>query len=161
MAQNLVIENARIIFRNFAGKEGKFNPAGRRNFSVIIDKDTADALSSEGWNIKQRPPRDSDDDPMFSIPVAVSFNNYPPKIVLIAGSKGTILDEEDVFQLDDAEIENADLVIRPYTYDVNGKKGVKAYLKEAYITIAQSQFDKKYANFMTDKSPVEEEDLPF
>ena len=34
---NIVIENARIGFRNFSGKEGQFNPAGRRNFCVFIE----------------------------------------------------------------------------------------------------------------------------
>ena len=49
--KNLVVENAHIAFRNFSGKESKFNRAGDRNFCVIFDKETGEELKEQGINI--------------------------------------------------------------------------------------------------------------
>lgn len=153
---NLSVENARIIFRNFAGKEGKFNPAGKRSFCLLLDEDTAERLADQGWNVKTLAPRDPDDDPQPYIQVAVQFGNYPPNIYLISGRTKTKLDEDTVSILDYAEIENVDLIINPSRWEVSGKSGIKAYLKTLYVTIVENEFEKKYRDMDED-----DDDLPF
>lgn len=151
---NIVVENARLIFKNFAGEESKFNRAGNRNFCVILDGDSAEDLRQMGWNVKALRPREDEDEPTYYLQVTVAFGNFPPKVVMISGKTKTVLDEESIDSLDYAEIANVDLIIRPYHWEVNGKEGIKAYLKTMYVTIEQDVFAGKY-------DCLDDEDLPF
>lgn len=144
--QTIRVENARIGFKNFSGAEGRFNPAGRRNFCVFFDPEMGEALYREGWNIKTLTPKEEGDDPVPYLQVSVSFDNIPPKIVQVTSRGKTTLDEETVGTLDWAQIQNVDLAIRPYNWSVNGKTGVKAYLKTMYVTLVEDEFESKYCD---------------
>lgn len=152
---NITVEGARIIFRNFKGEASQYNRAGDRNFCLVLDEQLADDLMRDGWNVKRKEPREEGDDPLLYLKVKVAFGNYPPIIKQVTSRGAIQLDEDTVMVLDSAAIENVDLIISPYEYEVNGKHGVAAYLKKMYVTIAEDDLDKKYARF-----EGEDEEIP-
>ena len=130
----LQIDDTRIVYRNFTGVGSKFNREGDRNFAVVIpDQEVADALLDKGWNVKIRPPRDEDEDPFMYLPVKVRFNDRGPNVYLKSGSNLVKLDEESISCLDDIDILEVDLDIRPYDWEVNGKTGRTAYLQSMKV----------------------------
>lgn len=147
--KNVVMENTRIIFRNFSGKESEFNREGDRNFAVLLEEDVANAMAADGWNVKQLKPREDADEgetESYYLPVKVKYGKgSPPRVVLITSRGRTNLDEHDIEMLDFADITNVDLIFRPYEWTVSGKTGISAYLQSIYVTIDEDPLERKYA----------------
>lgn len=143
---NIEFENAKIIFKNFTGEPSKFNREGKRDFCVVIsDPEMVSVMMDDGWNIKSLKPRDEEDEPTYYLPVQVEFNNFPPTVYMITKNNRVQLNEETINTLQYADIATIDLIVRPYTWEVNGKTGVKAYLKTMYVVINEDSFASKYA----------------
>lgn len=149
----LVFKNARIMFRNFEGRERKNNRAGDRNFCVRIDDpEEAQQLAADGWNVKTLGPRDGEEDEVHFIQVRLNYNGRAPKILVRTANNELYYDEDTVKNLDAAELANIRIVINPYHWEVNGKKGIKAYLNSFSADLVDESF------FFDDD---EGDDLPF
>ena len=141
----LQIDDAKIIFKNFEGRGDKFNRAGDRNFSLLIeDPNTADALVKEGWNVKIKPGRDEDEEPFMRLPVKVKFTEYGPNVYLRPGDRVNKLAEERTSCLDDIDIESVNMDIRPYDWEVNGRTGRTAYLQSMEVIQRIDRFSARY-----------------
>lgn len=142
----LQIENARIIFRNFAGVASKFNREGDRNFAVIIpNQEICDELLDAGWNVKIKPPREDGEEPFMYLPVKIKFNNRGPSAYVRSGDKVTRLNEETISMLDEIDIASVDMDLRPYDWEVNGKTGRSAYLEAIDVMQNVDRFAARYA----------------
>lgn len=143
---NLTIENARIFFKDFSA-EGPFAGGTKRTFCVEIPDDLVEQLQRDGWNLKSRESRVDPDAVTWYLKVEVSYRARPPKIVCIPNitRNKVYLSEATVGSLDYAEIENVDLTISPYQWEINGNSGVKAYLGTMYVTVVEDPLDAKYA----------------
>jgi len=147
----VLMEGVQLIFKNFAGKESQYNREGDRNFAVKLDETVATQMADDGWNVKFLNPRESDEEteggPQAYLPVSLSFKGRPPNVVLITSRGRTHLGEGDVEMLDWADIVNVDLIVNPYAWGpINGKSGIKAYLKSIYVTIDEDPLERKYAD---------------
>ena len=146
----LNLGDVRIGFKNFSGREGKFNAEGDRNFVVFLDFDKAQELASLGWNVKfpDQPEQDDSGEIVREpyLPVAVSYKHQPPTVYLVdvENNHKTVLDEATVNLADSTTIINSDLIINASHWAVNGQSGIKAYLKTAYLNIEPSPFFAKY-----------------
>lgn len=150
VTDNIKIEGAKLIYKNFRGLGNNFNSEGNRNFGVLIDDELADKLIADGWRVKRLRAKEDDPDQYEQpwMPVKVKFGQYPPIAVLITSRGKTRLDEETIGQLDFASIKTVDLIIRPYNYPaMNGRPaGVSAYLKSLYVTVNEDDLALKYAD---------------
>ena len=141
----LQIEDARIIYRNFAGIGSKYNREGDRNFAVIIpNQEIADELIADGWAVKIKPPRDDDDSPFMYLPVKVKFNNRGPAADVKSGNSVQRLNEDTIGMLDEIDIQSVDMDLRAYDWEVNGKTGRSAYLQAINVIQNIDRFGAQY-----------------
>ena len=151
---NLQIDEARIIFRNFSGTPSKFNRKGERNFAVVIpNEEIANLLINDeneygkGWNVHIKAPNEEGGDPFMYLPVKVSFNARGPKVYLRSGRARRLLSEDTIGLLDQIDIEHVDLDIRPYDGDGEGLSGPfrSAYLSAMEVFQNMDRFEARYA----------------
>ena len=147
-SEQIMVENARIAFRNFRGEEDQYNRAGNRNFAVLLPEDLARQLVEEGWNVKTLKAREEGDTEQPYIQINVAYKVAPPTIVMITSKNRTFLGEDEVALMDTADIKNVDLIFTPYHWNVSGNTGVKAYLKKMFVTIEEDALDLKYADVL-------------
>lgn len=142
----ITIENVQLLFKNFKGEKTKYNPEGARNFNILVDEETANALLRLGLNVKPLPRQDIDEVTMYRLKVIVNFQSpYPPTVSLIRGGNKVDLDSSSIAMLDITHIITADMTLNlsTWTRDDNSK-GKSAYLKNMYAHAETDPLFEKY-----------------
>ena len=171
--KSLVIKDAEIYFKNFRGKELPiYNPSGKRTFCVRIDGRKAKKLKKEGWAIKEVYINKSQTKKRWILPVtiydtwadtklnsqAIQHTRHLPrssrssKEFAIIGNEDLRLCKQlshhSMGLLDIANITNSQMVIRGYEWDVNGKQGIKAFLRTGDFYISDTISVSKLIDFL-------------
>jgi hypothetical protein len=143
------IEDANIGHRNFRGLPTKFRDTSK-TFSLFMSQEQGEELAKDGWNIKYTKPRDPDDDIKSFLSVKLNMNEdsrFFSKVVQITSNGKLVLNEKTVGNLDTAEIEKVDLIVRSREWkDDDGNERVKAYLKAMYVTLVEDELEEKYSD---------------
>lgn len=152
------IQDATIIWPNFAGAADKYNTEGDRNFNLHLTKQQADDLAAQGWNVKckfPRPEENTDEqEERCVLKITLKYRDRqgevkknPPQIRMI-GSKTrnrNLLTEKTAELVDSAEIVEADISFVPYFWDTATGMGVSAYLRKLYVVVREDELDEKWA----------------
>jgi hypothetical protein len=165
--EELKLEGVRLIWRNFAGEKRLYNESGKRSFSIPLEEPMALELREIGWNVKdnqKKVDRGEADELLYHLDVTVKMDGRrPPRLFLISKkwdhqtneevSRRTPLDEDTISNLDYAEFDNVDLIIRPFNWGpIQGNYGVTAYLKTGFFFLHQDDLERKYAHIPLDAS---------
>lgn len=147
---SILIENARLLFRNFSGLERDFNTEGDRNFSVILEPELAKQMKADGWRVKQLKSREEGEEGDYHMKVNVNYKKgRPPRCVLITSNNRTELGSDEVTMLDVADIKKADLIVNGWWNDMAGG-GYSGYLRTIFVTINEDELELKYSEPVTE-----------
>lgn len=155
----MIITNAQILsmpFRNFEGRKSEFNPMGEKEFGVVIDDpELAQQMAADNWNVKTLTNRDgrdylygikTDGEDLHWVKIKVKYrkNNgeatIPPIIKIRTANNEINYGEDDLKELDTADLMDVDLKINFSTKTINGKQITTGYLNLMRATMIDDNY---------------------
>lgn len=141
----ILLDDVRLMWRNFSGEKTRYNDEGKRNFVVFLTEEMGVALRDQGFNIKYLEPREEGETGQYFLKVNVNYNSHTPPKVYFINSKGKrLLPPDLVGMADGVDIDKAEVIINPY----RRKDGdtTTAYLKTVFIWLREDELELKYAD---------------
>lgn len=142
---NIQVDHARIIYRNFSGQNSKF--PNSHGFALLIDdENVAHALADAGWTVHIKPAKEPGDIPFMYVQVTVK---YDPRttIVMQTGNELRILDENTMGIIDNIEIEDISM-------DLHLSRKGAAYMNNLRVTQKVNRFRQEYEKYQQACRPL-------
>ena len=157
--ENVFLENVQILWPNFSGVKTDYTPAGTRQFNCQLTEDQKKLLLDRGYNVKEHIPTNPEYDTIYTLRIGFGWNSdYPqfdPKIVMVENKRTIPLTKENVGVLDGADIQYADLEIRPYHWTVNKNSGVAAKLATGYFYTQANRVEERYREYAKEEGHLD------
>lgn len=163
--EKITMRNVVVRFPNFDGAASGYNPAGNRNFNILLTEDEASELREKGFYVKSK----IRDDGMVleTLKINVSYRGYSaPKIIVICrGEQIEYTEDDDLSKIDGlyktGSVIKTDLRFSPYrNKDRTDNYGYSAYLDSIYITIEDDPLAAEYDAMCSSYTPSDD-DVPF
>lgn len=156
----LTVREAVLINRNFSGRKTDYNEEGNRNFCIVLDWEHAAKLKEDGWLVKydsrieKGEPIEEGTEKNPFLPAHLGYAFRPPKVIMIPPNGNKIrLDEEDLNNLDWADIIRADVVVTARHWEKAGRAGMKTWVKTLVVWIDEDELEAEHhLNEMHNKS---------
>lgn len=150
-----VVKGARILFPNFSGDEQDYNQAGKRNFRLQVSEDLAEEMKSRGVYIRERPPREDEDEPQYLMKVGVYQD---ADVRLLSGRTMTPLSFND-FDIVDKEFRKGHVGNGEISVEFHVSKNTRVMSSSPYvrvdtmiIPIRKSRLLEEYADYEDDEA---------
>lgn len=148
-----IVKGARILFPNFEGAEQDYNQAGKRNFRLQLDKDTAEEMKSRGVYVRFREARDETEDDQYLMKVGIYQD---ADIRLLSGRAMTALTPE-TFELVDREFRKGHVANGDISLEFHISKNTRVTASSPYarvdtmiIPIRKSRLLTEYEDYDSD-----------
>lgn len=155
----MIITDAQILsmpFRNFEGRKSEYNAMGEKEFGVIIeDAELAQQMAADNWNVKTLTNRDgreylygikTDGEDLHWIKIKVKYHTnkgeptIPPTIKIRTANNEVNYGEDDLKELDTADLMDVDLKINISKRIINGKPITTGYLSLMRATLIDDNY---------------------
>lgn len=156
-----IVKGATIMFPNFAGDEQDFNPAGKRNFRLVLDQGLADELKSRGVSVRERPSRDEDDEPTYLAKIGV-YGDADIRLLSGKAMSQMVIDNRNPDNDDgptiDREFRKGHIINGEIAIEFNVSKNTKIVNSSPYLRLDCAVIPVRKSRLMDDYSGYEMEE---